>query len=193
MFYNKLSVAANNVSQSVSPEIRASVIIRQISLQTGEAENNVRSFRLTHDNEYLVSFYKQMPEIEEEINDLKAQPANGWWEKAMTDTIVFLTQKRFELLRQQLYLEDEEKITEELNIVSKKIDEAFSIKKDSLLVSRPKEPTKEKEGFFRKLFARKSKKTEPVDKTSELVENKSTQNADSSIRTQLKSTVNKTN
>ncbi|MBL7931111.1 MAG: response regulator [Bacteroidia bacterium] len=191
MFYNKLSIAANNVSGSVSLETKTSVIIRQISLQTSEAENNVRSYRLTHDNEYLFSFYKQMPEIEARIKELNEKASEGWWERALKDTVVFLTQKRFELLRQQLYLEDEEKITEELNTVSKKIDEAFTAKKDSLMNALPQEETKEKESFFRKLFGRKSKKPDSPD-TRPIAETKTVPTTDTSIRSQLKISVNKT-
>lgn len=193
LLYQKLSAAAQKVANSTGTEQKASLIARQISLLSTEAENYVRSYRLTHDNSYLYSFYQLMPSIESELTGLKSRRHLVSCPPEICDSMVTLTQQRFELLHQVLYLENEEKITEELSAVSKSIDEAFARHDDSVATKTKKEQTEPevKESFFQRLFGRRAKKT--ANTTNKSASNSLSPPAnDTSIRSQLKSTVQKT-
>jgi signal transduction histidine kinase/DNA-binding NarL/FixJ family response regulator len=193
--YKNISVIVKNVETSAKAETRHSLVLRQILIDIGEAENSVKSYNLTYDKEHLISFYNSISSFESKIEELKRAKKYSKHEKYVIDNITQLVEKRFELLKQQLYLDDEGKITDELNTISRKIDEAYkkstSVESATLIpgISTTITPVK-KESLFKKLFGKKTKTIEEPEKTvPQVVASNEAQSQ--KIQGELKFTVNK--
>lgn len=192
--YKNISAIAKNVETSAKAETRHSLVLRQILIDIGEAENSVKSYNLTYDKEHLISFYNSISSFESKIEELEKSKKYSKHEKYVIDNVTQLAEKRFELLKQQLYLDDEEKITDELNTISRKIDEAYT--KNAALESASYTPTltaanpEKKESFFKRLFGKKTKAEDSLKTiTPQALASKEVQSE--KIQGELKSTVNK--
>jgi signal transduction histidine kinase/CheY-like chemotaxis protein/HPt (histidine-containing phosphotransfer) domain-containing protein len=156
-----------------------------------EAENSVKSYHLTHNQEYLISFYASVTILEVKLQELKQTNNPLPRERIIIDSVVLLSEKRFELLKQQLYTDDELKITNELNAISIKIDEAYQsrgINSDQLLIPN-KDTSVKKESFFKRLFRKKAKQNDTIQKA--INQAKNNQKQQSQIKKELKHTVEK--
>ncbi|MBA4239689.1 MAG: hypothetical protein C0448_03115 [Sphingobacteriaceae bacterium] len=154
ILYKNLSAIARNVSSSINVNNKNSQNIRQILIEIREAENNVKAYNLTHNKAYLISFYSSAVIIDDKINEIYQETNIKPRESIIIDSIVLLNKRKFELLRNQLYADDETKITDELNTISKKIDEAYE-KRNYETITQPiskKDSSIKKEHFLKRLF-----------------------------------------
>lgn len=196
--YKKLSFIANSVSASVNDNNRNSLILRLVLIDIQDAENDVRSYKLTSDTDYLYSFYASMVSLERKFNELEKSPKLTYREKSIIDSVMLLSENRFILFKKQLYTEDEYKITDELNEISAKIDETY--KKANEVKPGINSPTTnsiagKKETIFNRLFSNKNKRLRPVVKQYDSIAKQThvDSNKLQSLRIQgeLKNTVNK--
>lgn len=160
VLYKNLSAIARKVGNSANTEAKNSLVLKQLLIDIREAENDVKSYNLTYNKEHLMSFYNAISAFEDKTQQLTYAPKNSNRERFIIRNIISLAEKRFELLKQQLYLDDEEKITDELNTISLKIDEAY--KQQQLQTTGnadAKVPAQEekKQSFFKRLFGKKTK------------------------------------
>jgi signal transduction histidine kinase/response regulator of citrate/malate metabolism len=189
ILYNTLSTIAKNVNTTINVETKNTTILKQILVEMREAENSVKTYHLTHNQEYLISFYASVTILEVKLQELKQTNNQLPRERIIIDSVVLLSEKRFELLKQQLYTNNELKITNELNAISIKIDEAFKtrgINSDQLLIPN-KDTSVKKESFFKRLFRKKVKHNDTIQKTINKVKNN--QKLQSQIQNELKHTV----
>ncbi|MCD6018505.1 MAG: hypothetical protein K0S53_1626 [Bacteroidetes bacterium] len=163
--YRKLSFIAKSVSATVNDNSRNSLILRRVLIDIEEAENSVRSYNLTSNADYLTSFYTSVVSLERKFNELEKETLSGPRESRIIDSVMFLSENRLILLKKQLYTDDENIITDELNAISAKIDEAY---KKSNEVTPPgtkiqtSSATVKKESIFSKLFGTKNKRLRPT-------------------------------
>lgn len=160
LLYKKLSDVSGKISDSLKQEIPSSLIARQMILELRQAENNAKSYQLTQELTYIQSFYKAEPEIEKSISSLKKLAYEEKETKPLIDSFINLSRLHFELIKTQSYVSDPSKVTEELNIISQKIDETYKyeekrLEKPTSII--PTDTTKKKEGFFKRLFKKKEK------------------------------------
>lgn len=170
LLYQRLSNVSDKISKSLKQDLPASFITRQIILELRLAENNARSYQLTHDINYIQSFYNTAPEIETKITSLKRKIITQKVNKALVDSFINLSRLRFELIKTQSYISDPARVTEELNIITKKIDETYSKDLESKNKVVMQDSVKKKKSFIKRLFGSKSNdekgKDEIVDKTN---------------------------
>ena len=191
ILYNTLSAIAKNVDTTINIETKNTTTLKQILVEMREAENSVKSYHLTHNQEYLISFYASVTILEVKLQELKQTNNPLPRERIIIDSVILLSEKRFELLKQQLYTSNELKITNELNAISLKIDESFqtrSANSDQLFIPN-KDTSLKKESFFKRLFRKKAKQSDTIQKIINQVKNN--QQQQSQIKTELKHTVEK--
>lgn len=186
LLYKNLSSVSKDVSSSYNYETTPSLIIRQILVEIRDAETCVKSYNLTHSQEYLIPFYTSVSLVDKKLTELENSKKHDHRERVIIDSIVLLCEARFELLKKQLYLDDEKKITDELNAISSKIKESYinGVDKESTLIVEP-----EKESFFKRIFGKKKKNTDTLERTVEQL--KQTEKQLSQIAGELKTTIQK--
>lgn len=195
--YKNLSSIAKRVSTTVTIADRNSIVLRQLLIDIQEAENDVRSYNLTSHTNYLSSFYSSMVSLENRFRDLEKIKVSNNREMVIMDSVILLTELRFELLKKQLYIDDESKITDELNEISTKIDEAYKKTDEASIanhITLKDTVIYKKESLFRKIFGKKRNKLRPVQQQSDTVSNQKNFNSEnpmppSQIRGVLKKTV----
>lgn len=121
--YFRLTYIVNNVAESARPNVKL-IFLKQINTDLSAAESTVKSYKLTRNSNYLRPFFSSVFVINNKVNTLQKLCADNSKQKEMCDSIKHLVEKKYSLLNQLLLLEDEAKITEELNRISRKIDEA---------------------------------------------------------------------
>ncbi|MDF2447807.1 MAG: hypothetical protein K0R26_311 [Bacteroidota bacterium] len=161
--YLKLSAIAKNVSTTVNTDNRISIVLRSIIVDLEDSWNNVRSYNLTNDDQYAFSFYTSVVTIEKKFYSIsEGRKHFSKEEQQHINRTVALTEKCLSLLKSQLY-RDEKNITEELDAISLKIDEAYASPKNQATVgisSQPELPDK-KESIFNRIFKTKNKRLRP--------------------------------
>ena len=167
LLYKNLSAIAKNVTNSTENNTETSILLRQILIEIREAENNVKSYNLTSNRDYLVSFYTSLTALDLKLEELEDTKIFSYRERTIIDSVIILSEERFEILKTQLYADDESKITDELNAISAKIDETYKENAKEQLTVTPaphtfKDTVKRKESFFKRLFGKKQKKTDTI-------------------------------
>lgn len=191
VLYKNLSAVAKKVGSSAKIDARNSLALKQLLIDIREAENDVKSYNLTYNKEHLIAFYNAITAFEENTQQLNYAPKNSNRERFIIRNTISLAEKRFELLKQQLYLDDEEKITDELNTISLKIDEAYNRQPAQILTGTPEKTTvqeEKKQSFFKRLFGKKNKTTVDSLQTAAVSANTNTMQI-AEIKGQLKSAV----
>lgn len=161
--YKRFSEIVKNVSEVTRPDLRI-VTAKTILTDITDAENKVKSFSLSKDTLYLDEFYQIVEKVELKLNELREQSeAVSENINIDFDTLDYLVDKKLNILNDLLVLQDEFRVQKALDKVVIKIEKS----KASALSEA--EGESEKNGFFKKLFAkRKSKETLPKEKTDEI-------------------------
>lgn len=167
VLYKNLTEIATNVSSSLNVNNKNSQNIRQILIEIREAENSVKTYNLTHNKEHLIAFYSSAVIIDDKIQEITQKTKLKDRESIIIDSVILLYERKFELLKNQLYADDETKITDELNAISKKIEEAYGKKPYSELTSSIsiKDSSIKKEGFLKRFFNKKNSELTTSNKT----------------------------
>ena len=156
--YKKLSQTSRKISESIKTEVPASFVAKQILLELRTAENNARSYYLTQDMSYIVSFYESAPRIENQISLLNNYAFKNKSEKSIIDSVIKLSRQRFNLIKQQSYFNDPSVVTQQLSAISEKIDETYATGNNHVTTNI--DSIKKKEGFFKRIFQKKTPKKE---------------------------------
>lgn len=191
ILYQNLSTIANKVGSSAKTDTRNSLALRQVLIDLREAENEVKSYNLTYNKEHLLAFYNTISSFETQTEEIGKARKHNQRERFIVNNVILMAEKRFELLKQQLYLDDEEKITDELNAISVKIDEAYKNRlanQSAINEVTPLETQAKKESFFKRLFGKKSKQVADTVK-SKPVKADAQEVSMSQLQGELKSTV----
>jgi signal transduction histidine kinase/ActR/RegA family two-component response regulator len=156
--YFRLTYIVNNVSEATKPDVKL-IFLKQINTDLTEAESMVKSYVLTRNSSYLRPFFSSISVIDNKVGVLQKLCADNAHQKIIVDSINTLIIKKYMLLNQLLLLNNDEKITEELRRISRKIEEAERKQlrhNDSLqqyLINSP-ESVEKKAGFLKKFFER---------------------------------------
>lgn len=177
LLYKNISSISKDISSSYNYETAPSLIMRKVIAEIRDAENNVKSYNLTTDKDYLISFYTSVALVDEELTELKVAHRIDKESKVLIDSAVVLCERKFEILKKQLYLDDEKIITEELNAISVKIKQSYPLANDvsTVKISFSDNPEPDKEGFLKRLFGKKKKNNDSLTKTLEQLKQKEEQ------------------
>lgn len=143
-----LNRTLENISSNIKPDRRL-ILTKTISNELKEADNNVKSFSLTQNDEYLKGFYQSAQNTDRHLNALKNSIHEDDSLQVYLDSLGNLVETKYLLLDSLLEIQDEYRVQQALdNLVS-------TIHEDSLQFWE-----EEKEGFFRRLFKGKKRKAE---------------------------------
>ena len=175
--YFRLTYIVNNVEESAKPNVKI-VFLKQITTDLAEAESTVKSYKLTRNSSYLRPFFNSVFIVNNKIKTLNKLCIDNEEQRIMCDSIQTLISRKYSLLNHLLLMEDEEKITDELKRISKKINaaEKSSLIVDSLQMQLSAFQAQEesKKGFFKKIFeknktAKEVREYKPVHSASAIV------------------------
>lgn len=198
ILYNKLTLISTKISNSINTELPASFVAQQVILELRVAENNARSYHLTQDMGYMMDFYKTAPIIKGYLSYLNKLSKKNITEKPLIDSIIDLSKKRYQIIKQESYLDDPTKVTNELDVLTYKIDEAYNLqeaitnKNESIEKSiniKPLDSSKKKQGFLKRIFAKKNIPIVTIDTLKKQEQKKENKNAILKSEKKLKESV----
>lgn len=162
--YKSLTGIVRDVDLAVRPDEKLT-LLKQISADLYDAESSVKSYNLTHNNDYLSPFYNSVASVDDRMNELSRLSKNDTVQRAISDSINMLIEKKYELLNEMLALRHDEKITNELKKISLSLETKMKI--DPAQEENESPTTEEKSGnIFKKIFGRKKTTESPIHEVS---------------------------
>jgi signal transduction histidine kinase/DNA-binding response OmpR family regulator len=165
--YKRLDHIINTVNNGSRPD-RKLLLVKEIYNDLTEAENNVKSYALTRNEDYMSGFYQLTDVTGDRFDDLKKLVSPGDTLDVLIDTLDGLVEQKFGILDRLLVIQDEFRVQQAMDHVMQSIldqekDTATVIRTDTVIVpvqvnndSIRSQPVK-KENFFKRLFRRKNK------------------------------------
>lgn len=159
LLYDNLHTVYTNVAESYNKKKPRSEMVRQILVEFRDAESYAKSYDLSRNDDVLLQFYLSCSTLDSLCNLFRDTSARLAAEKPLFDSIIVLAESRLGLLKKQIYIDDEKKITDELNAISSKIHETSHFT-PTLSTDTDTPKPEPKKSFVRKLFTKKSKEQE---------------------------------
>lgn len=161
--YKSLTAIVSSASESAKPDVEL-VLLKGIFSELSDAENSVRSYSLSKDENYLSPYYQSVSIIDKKISSLYGLAGKNSLSFSLMDSITLLIEEKYALLNEMLTLHDETGITASLEKMSVKFSQplAEEIKADTLT-------PKKKGNFFKRIFGKKEKVAEDTIKTEKKV------------------------
>ena len=170
MSYLRLDHIINTVNTGSRPD-RKLLLVKEIYNDLSEAENSVKSYSLTRNDDYLSMFYELTNVTGDRFDDLKKLISPGDTMAVFIDTLDGLVEQKFMILDRLLVIQDEFRVQQVMDRMMQSIreeeQEASGINKTDtviLLVPASKDTIQtrpeKKENFFKRLFGRKNRKKE---------------------------------
>ncbi|MGQ0829320.1 MAG: ATP-binding protein [Bacteroidota bacterium] len=158
--YYRLTNIVNNISEATQPDIKLA-FLKQIQAEFSDAENSVKSYVLTRDNTYLTPFFNSLSLIDNRIDKLQEYSGENTTQQLIVDSVRQLVIKKYIILNELLTLSDDEHVADELQKISKKIDEAEKSQRkiqssQQALTDQTIQPAVKKASVFQKIFGKKS-------------------------------------
>ncbi len=152
--FNSLHGIVTDVKEATAPNTKIDVL-KKVIVELTNAESSIKSYRLTKDDSYLEPFYETVSTIDERMEQLRNQSSGEAYLEKLADSVETLVQLKYEVFNQILALDDNQKVTEELQRISKKLNQAQQNLKDNSQKKRP--------NIFQRIFKTK-RNSKPVDK-----------------------------
>jgi signal transduction histidine kinase/CheY-like chemotaxis protein/HPt (histidine-containing phosphotransfer) domain-containing protein len=176
--YRNIKSIADDVNDASKPDIKIS-LLKQITSDLSDAESSVKSYNLTGDRNYLTPFYNAVGSIDEKISQLQFISAYNSAQRKFVDSIEVLVEEKYSILNKLLNLRYDQSIIDELEMISRKLDqksssktiESFSGEAPELIPSRKEDRTS---NIFKRIFGKRktvSTNTETVSPAEEKKEN----------------------
>jgi signal transduction histidine kinase/CheY-like chemotaxis protein/HPt (histidine-containing phosphotransfer) domain-containing protein len=119
--YRNLSSIVNSIQVDLKPDQRMSSI-RDISMDLEKAQNSIRIYTNTHNNQDLQPYYNIISNIDEKVGRLRLECKNDSIVLQQTDTIGKLIEENIVIWNQLLYLHNNQTVVEDLKQLSSKLD-----------------------------------------------------------------------
>lgn len=152
--YQRLDGIMDTVKKGIMPD-RKLVLVKDIMNDLSEAESNVKSYTLTLEAKYMVSFYEIAAAVGDKIGEYRALWPDDRRMARYLDTLDRLVEEKFFILNQVLFIQDEFRVQQAMEAVMDNIGQtepgAAIALPDTVIVV---EPVK-KENFFSRIFKRK--------------------------------------
>ncbi len=170
--YSRLDQIIKTVNKGSRPD-RKLWLVKEIYYDLSEAENSVKSYSLTRNEDYLERFYQLTSTTGDRFEDLEKLVSPGDTMVVYIDTLDGLVEQKFMILDRLLVIQNEFRVQQAMNSLMKNIrerekDTGGIIKTDTafiaepvILDSVPSQPVK-KENFFARLFRKKNKEKDVV-------------------------------
>lgn len=156
--YSKLTNIVNQVTDVARPDLKL-VYLEQLLNNLSNAEGGVKSYNLTRDTSYLPQYYQSVSTVDSILRNLH-EGVDDTQIKAHTDSLSYLVSEKYQILEAILLLQNNERVTDELKRITKRIKQTLDQKNKELTVLRKRmehENSKSK-GLLGGLFKSKKKK-----------------------------------
>jgi signal transduction histidine kinase/CheY-like chemotaxis protein/HPt (histidine-containing phosphotransfer) domain-containing protein len=135
-----------DVKEATEPNSRIT-LLKQVITDLSDAESSIKTYRLTGDDNYLDPFYNSISSVDERMQELHRQSNGEAAQEKLADSVQQLVELKYQVLNKFLLLEGNEKVTGELQKISKKLKET----------ERKQNEKEEKHtNIFQKIFGSKS-------------------------------------
>ncbi len=130
----------------------------QLISELRNSESSVRSYNLYRSEDYLISYQKSVQRIDAHFDSLYFYQKKSNLNKSLLDSVNAFVERKFVLLNEQLWIRDNLKVLNELNVISKKIEEvAVRDTSNAFSVAKNTSEAKKKKGLFGRIFKKKEK------------------------------------
>lgn len=163
-------IRLNNIIYNIKSGIRPDkglLLAKEISKHLTEAENSVKSYSLTRNENDMVKFYQVMGQTGDNLEELQSISTNDDYMLGMIDSLGVLVSLKFDILDQLLTLQDEflvrEVMLEVMQNIQQQENEVRSRTEMQPADTALEEKPARKDNFFRRLFSKKNRKEENVE------------------------------
>lgn len=136
----------------------ALALLRSILTDLSSAERNAKSYYLTRKEEYLSDYFSISEILGEKADRLDSAGWSNPNERMYSDSIIRLVEKQLGVFNRLIELENNERVTEELDMITKRINGMREHPVPNSAVPLTVKETQEKQGFFSRVFGRKKAK-----------------------------------
>jgi signal transduction histidine kinase/CheY-like chemotaxis protein/HPt (histidine-containing phosphotransfer) domain-containing protein len=180
MSYLRLGHIIDTVNNGGRPD-RKLLLVKEIYNDLSEAENSVKSYSLTRNEDYLSRFYQLTDVTGDRFDDLTRLVSPGDTMAVIIDKLDGLVEQKFGILDRLLVIQDEFRVQQAMdrlmqNIRDQEKDTISVMRTDTVIVplkvendSIQPQPVK-KENFFNRLFRKKNRNTEVAADTISLLD-----------------------
>ena len=123
------------------------VNLKDISSSLTDADNSVRLYMVTGDDEYLKPYFRIISNMDSSINLLYEYSRNNHGQRVLIDSVSHLISNKIEVWDQLLNLRDNTRVTKALDLLSQKF--LATPEKDSA------DTVEEKQSIIKRFFSRK--------------------------------------
>lgn len=170
-------IRLNNIILSVKnggrPE-RNLILAKEIFFYISEAENSVKSYSLTKNNEDMVRFYKLTDITGNSMDELKGLSRGDPGFAPLIDSLDALVSRKFDILDQLLVIQDEYLVNQAMHEVMRNIRQQEKTREFPEEVSVAdtigEPPPVKKDNFFSRLFRKKDKEPKIVQDTAVMID-----------------------
>ncbi len=145
--YRKLSTIVSSINVDINPELRL-VSIRDISMDLEKAQNSIRIYSITNDNQDLQPYYNVISHIDEKVSKLRDECTGDTILLQQTDTISKLIEENIVIWNRLLYLNNNQAVVKYLKTLSDKLN------------SGPDEVLQAENGILKRVFKNNNKLSE---------------------------------
>ncbi|MBW6460728.1 MAG: response regulator [Bacteroidales bacterium] len=168
--YSRLNGIIDTVKSGIRPD-RKLILVKEIMNDLSEAENHVKSYSLTNEESYMVSFYEITSLTGEKVEELRELWPGDVFLAQYIDTLDLLVDEKFTILDQLLVIQDEFRVQRAMQQVMQKISVQEKSPPEVIIpdTTAMKDETRIKESFFKRLF-RSNKKRQEADSITQVVQ-----------------------
>lgn len=147
--YRSLHGIVTDVKEATSPNTKID-LLKQVVVELTDAESSIKSYRLTKDDSYLTPFYESVLTIDERIEQLHSQSSGKEYLENLADSVETLIQMKYGIFNEILALDDNSKVTNELQSISRKLKDSQQKVKEKANEKKP--------NIFQRIFGAKKEK-----------------------------------
>ncbi len=168
--YQRLNHIVDTISYESRPDAPL-IIVKDILNDLSDAENSVKSYSLTKDDNYLALFYEKARQTDEKLDELQQLAGGDEQTMPLIDSLENMVEQKYNLLNELLTSQDKYRGRAALDKVLKTMEmqeKVDTLVRDTTLmvqqnpvidsVESGKKERKKKEGFFARLFGSKKNK-----------------------------------
>lgn len=168
--YASLSKIVNDISEEARPD-ETVILMKEVLYVLSDAENNVKSYSLTKEPQYLDTYNANFDSVEGQIERLKVLTAEDKESRNYADSLELLINEKFYILEDLLILQGQSRVSSALDKVVDQIghnsNNSNSHAENSTTISTVEQPESAQEAqgeekFFKKLINKRKKKDEEV-------------------------------
>ncbi len=128
--YRSLSSIVSSIRVETKPDLRL-IMIRDISTDLEKAENSVRMFSITKNEQHLKPYYAVLSRIDKKVDSLRAECINDTLLLRQVDIVTGLIEENIMTWNQLLYLSHNDSVSHYLRHLSVQLDSISSGKREA--------------------------------------------------------------